>query len=337
MSAPACVMPTPICVVCAAPLLRSGARAAIVPGSMADLYPACQAVACRMVVSRRAEMGEAGFRHYLRLQAAQTQGRQQRNLESAARRQRHEQENASGWRALQAGLPAAAGEPLRLLLPTGPRRARKVSAARRARYLAHLETIVAEARLPAAEVESAPPPAAPVSTAPPELAERAAASAMPGRLCGMCGGGCCTRGGEHAYLTAATVRALREQQPDLSEAAIVQTYLDLLPPKSQGDSCINHTSAGCALPRELRSTTCNRYACEALARLQHAQRWNAQLSTVIVIQRQLDNWRKSAMDRDDPVTGYGVLTEQRLRRIGLTRLAPVVVASPAALPSDAGP
>ena len=113
------------------------------------------------------------------------------------------------------------------------------------------------------------------------------------------------------------MRAALEDRPGLSDRQIVAAYLDLLPAHGRNDSCINHTSRGCALPREMRSTTCNRYACEALARLQHHQRSDAGVGVVMVVQRGLDNWRQSARDRDDPVTGGAVLTEQRLRRVVL--------------------
>jgi hypothetical protein len=34
-----------------------------------------------------------------------------------------------------------------------------------------------------------------------------------------------------------------------------------------------------------------------------------------VIQRELDHWQRLALDRDDPVAGYAVITKLRLRRV----------------------
>ena len=94
-----------------------------------DRYPSCQAVACRMVVSRREEIGEAGFRHYLQMQARHKQHLAAVAQAVAARKSAEVEENAQGWFALRARLPAApALETLSLLLPSGPRRASRVTA-----------------------------------------------------------------------------------------------------------------------------------------------------------------------------------------------------------------
>src|SRR5690606_19576300 len=86
-------------------------------------------------------------------------------------------------------------------------------------------------------------------------------------LCTACAGGCCTKGGNAAYLTAHTMQRVRADLPDISLADLQQLYLMRLPRESMAGSCIYHTSEGCALPRELRSDTCNNYACEAFKAL----------------------------------------------------------------------
>jgi hypothetical protein len=303
------------CVVCAAPLaridqFRSGRDAP------ADPYPTCFAIACRMVVSRRADMDDAGFRHYLQRQAKQTRERQELNRLLNARRLREEPENTQAWKGMAARLPGSAAEPIHLLLPSGPRRARKMSARRRARYQAHLEDIVAAASL----LAPAPDTAAFASeekptVAPPPSPDRP--STMPGRLCGICAGGCCTLGAEHAYLTPAGMRALMDKDVALTGKAIVAAYLDHLPGRSQAGSCINHTRGGCALPREMRSATCNRYACKSLATLLQAQRERSGVDTVIVIQRRLHHWRRLDTIEVNPLIGGAVLTEQGVRRVPL--------------------
>lgn len=306
------------CVVCAAPLGHANKLQAA-RGAYADAYPTCFAIACRMIVSRRADMGEAAFQHYLRLQARQTQDRQARNRLLAARRMLEEPENTRAWNSLRAGLPDGAAEPLHVLLPSGPRRARKVSARRRARYQAHLENIVAAARLPmpAPVPEPGPTQETPVSVLP---KEPRADSTMPGRLCGICGGGCCTLGGEHAYLTPAAMRAILDKDPAPTNESIVASYLARVPDRSQAGSCINHTSGGCALPREMRSATCNRYACKSLAALQQAQREFSGFNAVIVVQRRLDHWRRLDTSEENPLIGGAVLTEHGVRRVSLQRL-----------------
>jgi hypothetical protein len=145
-----------------------------------------------------------------------------------------------------------------------------------------------------------------------------AASTLPGRLCGLCRGGCCTRGGDHAYRTAGTLRAYMRRHPALSDAQVVERYLDSLPPATQAGSCINHTPAGCALPRDMRSATCNAYACAALAQLLEAQRGDNAPRIVLIVQRRKDKWTHAGTDVDDRMVGIASLTEQGTRRFRLS-------------------
>lgn len=291
------------CVVCQAPLRAS-------PRIEADPYPACHAIACRMVVSRRAAMGEAGFRRYLDVQVRQAQRQAALAAASRARHQAEAGENAAAWASLRARFPVAqAGEALHLLLPSGPRHARRPPAARLEHYRTHLLKIAAEAAAMA-------PAAQPEYTCAPS----AGASSMPGRLCALCGGGCCTRGGEHAYLSAPTLRRVMDAQPELSTHEVVAAYLDRVALKTQAGSCINHTRHGCSLPREMRSDTCNRFACESLARLQAAQRGAQPVQVVLVVRRKQDQWRRSQPDLDNAVNGGAVLRETGTRRMPVASL-----------------
>ena len=98
-------MPTPVtmwtrrqrpasCVVCGAALCAQA--------DTSGAYPSCFAVACRMIVSRHANMGDIAFGHYLR-RTVQHQ-REHRARESAQRTRQHEEvaENTRTWTALQA-------------------------------------------------------------------------------------------------------------------------------------------------------------------------------------------------------------------------------------------
>jgi hypothetical protein len=285
-----------LCMVCGAALHRS-----FTSGSQVhDPYPSCQAVACRMVVSRRVEMGEAGFKYYLQMQARHAQHRAAMAQASIARELAEVQENADGWSALRERLPAGlAPDPLRLLLPTGPRKASRVTAERRERYRVHLLQIVAEVRcidtvtLPAASV-----PAAPATT-----------SSMTGRLCALCGGGGCTRGGDKAYLSAETMRRFVDSQPALSAGEVVAAYLDRVADQTQAGSCINHTGRGCSLPKEMRSAICNRFSCKSLARLQAAQRAQEPVHAVLIVRRKQDHWDRAEPGLDNAVNAYALLRE----------------------------
>jgi hypothetical protein len=300
------------CVVCGAVLPRSFPR----DSHAHDPYPSCHAVACRMVVSRREEMGEAGFKHYLQMQARHKQHLAAMAQASRARKLAEVEENASGWSALRATLPAALmPEPLRLLLPSGPRQASRLSSARRERYRAHLQQIVAEAHC----IDPVIPKGAGLAVNPP------GGSTMPGRLCALCGGGCCTRGGDKAYLSAATMRRFMDAQPELTADQVVTAYLDRVTVKTQTRSCINHTGQGCSLPKEMRSDICTRFSCESLARLQAAQRSPEVVQAVLVVRRKQDHWHRAEPGADNAVNAHAVLCETGARRF-------VRAASPASAP-----
>jgi hypothetical protein len=262
-----------------------------------------------MVVSRRVNMSEANFRDYLKREAQHR--REQAALAAASRTRRIEEAgtNARTWTALHvfARLPAGpATAALQLLLPSGPARARPLAQSRRERYRAHLLAVakIAVTMAPGMPRTNAAALQDPVpDTAPP--------SPLPGRLCALCGGGCCTRGSDHAYLGAPTLRRFMDAHPGMSPEAVVAAYLERMSSKTQAGSCINHTRTGCSLPRDMRSDTCNDYACDSLAQVQAAPRGQV----VLVVRRKQDQWRRDRADLDNAVNGAAVLSETGVRRM----------------------
>lgn len=286
-----------------------------------------------MVVNRRAGLGDASFKQYLQTQARQTQQRLVETRALQLRNQAEALENEAGWAALRAlkvapAAPAQSPQPwlaleLDLLLPTGPQRRSKLPERRRQRYRAHLLRIIAEAQALPPLPPSAPPvtsrPLTPVAAdgkAPPKAA---IPSNLPGRLCGLCGGGCCPSGGDTAYLSAATLQRVMTQQPDLQADQLLDAYLVWLPGKPQTDSCVNHGERGCTLPRTLRADICNDYVCESLARVESAL--EASQSTpitqikILVVQRQQDHWHGQQLGLAHAITGLAVMDAAGTARI----------------------
>lgn len=130
---------------------------------------------------------------------------------------------------------------------------------RRRAYRARLAWLIAEA----VRQGDTPPPAeeewrrayVPVA---PEV------DALFGQTCAFCRGGCCTGGDTHAHLAVGTLRRWLDEHPASRPRDALAAYLSHLPGASYEGSCVNHTERGCALPRALRSDTCNRYYCGAL-------------------------------------------------------------------------
>ena len=276
-----------------------------------------------MVVSRRAGLGEASFKQYLQTQARQTQQRLVQTRALQLRNQAEALENEAGWAALRE-LNASPASPdqsptlleLELLLPTGPQRRSKLPEPRRQRYCAHLARIIAEAQTLApltapasAAVSALQTPSVADSNAPPAAASP---SNLPGRLCGLCGGGCCTSGGDTAYLSAATIQRVMAQQPDLQADQLLEAYLTYLPDKPQTDSCVNHGERGCTLPRALRADICNDYVCQSLARVESALEAAGKVTPavqikILVVQRQQDHWHGQQLGLAHAINGLAVM------------------------------
>jgi hypothetical protein len=272
-----------------------------VASAMPDAYPSCGQVTCRMVLDRRASMGDVLFRSYLARQvkqigeqAAQDGFMQQRTALEA-------QENQHAWARLQASVvqPPSRTIVKELVLPSGPREQIKLTRLRRKRYRAHLQKIIAQALSVNASL-----------TAEQATDLTPVESKLPGHLCAACGGGCCTRGGDHAYLEVATLQRFIADHPELTADQILQRYVENLAKHTQLGSCINHTRKGCSLSREMRSDICNNYICAPLATLEKAQRSAEPIHTILVVRRKLDNWTSVAPGRDNPIQALAVLTEE---------------------------
>ena len=280
-----------------------------------------------MVVSRREEMGEAGFKHYLQTHWRQRQFQAMRAGAEMERKLTEERENAASWSILRASLPAGlTPEPLTVLLPSGPARARRLPARRLARYRAHLLEVISAA---SATDSTATPVLAELrgASGAPGATSAACASTMPGQLCALCRGGCCTKGGDQAYLSSATMRRFMDANPACSPTEVADAYLARVPVSTQAGSCINHTREGCSLPREMRSDICNRFSCPSLARVQAAQR-AGMVQAVLIVRRKQDHWNRAEPELDNAITARAVLLESGLRRIGRIFAAQAEVDAP---------
>ncbi|HEY5315761.1 MAG TPA: hypothetical protein VIK18_24745 [Pirellulales bacterium] len=109
-------------------------------------------------------------------------------------------------------------------------------------------------------------PAGPVPPAP-AIVPTAGQQRMLGQACALCQGRCCQNGAEHAWLQVATIRRVLAERPELRPRHVLDEYLSYLPSKTYAGSCVYHTATGCALPRSLRSDTCNNYLCDGLSEL----------------------------------------------------------------------
>jgi hypothetical protein len=91
-----------------------------------------------------------------------------------------------------------------------------------------------------------------------------------GVICAGCRGFCCSGGDTHAYVGADTLSRLLRERPGLRSEELADLYVDRLPEQSFEGSCVFHGETGCALPRDMRSDTCNVHFCAGQHNLQAA-------------------------------------------------------------------
>ena len=87
---------------------------------------------------------------------------------------------------------------------------------------------------------------------------------LTGQACGICGGYCCTDGGDHGHLTADVMRTYIDANPAVEPEDLIDKYLSYVGSKTYEDSCIFHGAGGCTLPRSMRSDVCNTHQCNGL-------------------------------------------------------------------------
>jgi len=126
------------------------------------------------------------------------------------------------------------------------------------------------------------------------------------RICGMCKGGCCTIGGNAAFIDSSAIKRVKEQMPGLTDEDIVQAYLSRLPRQTITGACINQATTGCVLPTEMRSDTCNGFFCDSLESW-HGRPREERADTVLAIQRSETCWNQSNPDLPNPITDVAIV------------------------------
>lgn len=157
-----------------------------------------------------------------------------------------------------------AGAPPVAMLPANTRAMEPITPAMRAAFVASMR-----ARLRDFPLAVAPPE--PRAHHDPVAGRALAMHALLGQGCATCRGACCTRGGTHAFLSAAGLRGTAaEHTSGDTGLALEALYGAHLPESHYAGSCVFHGERGCTLPRAIRSDTCNRYLCGELTALSRA-------------------------------------------------------------------
>ena len=231
----------------------------------------CTLPFCQRVASQRPKMRPEVFAHHLAAQRKISDGRR---AQQAANKQRvadlEAEERRENQRILGQVLsqrPELSQEDLDLLqLPSGRSTTSRLTDDRIKKYTEHLRKTISEAAgyRDVSQVQTDRNARKAVLDNDNRFSDEPELQVLSDRLCGMCKGGCCTVGGDTAYITACTIRRYMDEHPELSEEEILAAYLSRISFETVTSACINQTNAGCVLPREMRSDTCNGFYCDTL-------------------------------------------------------------------------
>lgn len=288
-------------------------------------YHCCGNFECRNILAKTTSMSAPQFANYLNFQSATIVAREANAKLAAERleeqlREEDEENQAAYHHYLQNNKSLSAISHPLLVIPSSSAPLATLTDERKKNFTELLESLLAEATKADFEYNEDHKTNEQKCLANNAYLEASAAlSSINNKACGLCKGGCCTQGYDHAYLTAATFYRFMQLEPSLSPTMIMQEYLGRLPEESIAGSCLFHTQTGCALTREMRSDVCNGYLCNNLKSFNRqfsgeatedeanklagttaedknkvetqATSSHHPIKGVVVISRALDNWR----------------------------------------------
>jgi len=204
-------------------------------------------------------------------------------------------------------------------IPTGLSTPHRLSEDRLAAYKAHLEAIIDKC-FSEEPVEAAGNPVEndyeKESICTGESHQSPQLTAIREQLCGICKGGCCAKGGNTAFLTESTIGRICLANPHLSAKDILHEYTSRISDQTMENSCVNQTRTGCALPRELRSDTCNNFYCRDLLKLQD-QLVDESNATVLAIKRSFQDWNRIDGFFENRITEIALVKEDSIELIDI--------------------
>lgn len=280
-------------------------------------YLVCNSFDCKRIISPKSSMSPASFKLHVEIQKKINLVRR----ENEAARKKHIkeieikelQQNQEIFHAVLIADPALLECNTYLLsIPSGLSSSVCLSGQRVKKYTDFLKRIISEA---AAEHSAASEilydqhhdAHEKLAKLEEEFSNNPALRPISDKLCGICKGGCCASGEEHAYHSVATIKHYMDAHPDISEQGLLELFLFYIGSETIDDACINQTKTGCTLPRELRSDICNGYYCDSLKSYHRKLAGKAEIGAILVIQRSYTNWSRFNADIDNKIINVVVL------------------------------
>ena len=282
----------------------------------------CRSADCQLLIARLAGMPAAARASHLAAQRDNILKRRERDAQAARHAAEIEAAEARVDRQIldEVGRQTTPdGQIVALPIPSGLAAVAPMPEERRERYRRHLERTIEDAvRTSGGRVsrdrDHVTRRRAIASAR--FLDERPTLRARCGQACELCKGGCCSTGGEHAFISTVTIRRLMDADPSLGGEEILRTYLSHVPDRSIAGACVNQTATGCALPPAWRSDACNAYFCDAIEAFQKNWDEAAPPDAVLVIRRAHTNGNRFDAATPHPVVEVAWLDGDGVRPLG---------------------
>ena len=187
------------------------------------------------------------------------QRRERDRLEAASARAAEAQTHVAAERPAITALAGPAALPV-AVVPHQPEPATPLPPPRRAAMIAHLSQVI-PAAFAVTRSDRAAGPLPPRTVHVPTPVARAGCTGCRGQCCGV-------GAGRLAFLTRTHFEELFLRHGAATAEAVVADYVAAIPSETVRDSCVYHTTEGCALPRDRRADICNVYECDDLQALQ---------------------------------------------------------------------
>jgi len=203
-------------------------------------------------------------------------------------------------------------------VPTGLSKMHRLSEERIEIYKAHLTTIIEEVYSGETSEESVilDKLAAERTAASPERSQdNPYLNAVREQLCGICKGGCCSIGGDKAFIFNYTIARVRDMLGDPSPEDLLELYMSHVSDQTVEGACINQTKTGCSLPRNLRSDICNTYFCPALSKLGGKIGRGHSPGTVLAVKRKNDLWNRFSEASENKVTEVWMVQDDQVEQL----------------------
>jgi len=306
----------PVCEVCGAALASTD----ILRGRR-EGRPLCRRPDCQLLAAQLDGMDPAARAAHGAIRGALIRARRERETHADRDAASAAEEEARVDRDILERARGAAGPLARvaaLPIPSGLRTVAALPAKRRERYRRHLERTIHEAlRAPEGAVARDRDNTARKRATASErfLGKRPALATRCRQACELCKGGCCVTGGDHAFISTATIRRLVDADPELDPGEILDTYLSHLPERTIQGACVNQTATGCSLPRAWRSDSCNAYFCESLTAFQREWDEARPPDAVVMIRRARTNAHRATPGTVEPVAEVVWVSDDGMRRL----------------------